>query len=495
MKIAIVASEVAPFSKTGGLADVAGALPIALSHLGHEVVVITPLYRAARESAARLGMELEECNVSAHFPVGGSEQEVHFVKSRLPGSKVPVFLLANENYYSRAGLYVNPATNEDYPDNSERFICLARGALEACFELGFKPDVFHCNDWQTGLLPVYLRHLYHTYFQGAASILTVHNLAYQGLFWSGDMNLTGLPWELFNWRMLEFYGKLSFLKAGLVSADLLTTVSRKYAEEIQTEAFGMGLDGVLRERAGDLFGIVNGVDYNVWDPKADKLIASNYSADDASGKDECKRALQERFKLPAEADVPVIGMIGRLASHKGVDLVADGLDQMLERDMQLVVLGTGEPALQDQLTELAAAHPERIGVFIGFDESLAHAIEAGSDMFLMPSRFEPCGLNQLYSLRYGTVPIVSSTGGLADTVTNYSPATAKAGKATGFCFETGSVGKMVKAVARAVDLYREDRDCWRKLQLAGMRQDWSWERSAAEYVSVYEKAAAKAQHA
>ena len=492
MKIAIVSSEVAPFSKTGGLADVMGALPVALSHLGHEVVVITPLYRLARDNAERLGLELEDHNISAHFPVGGAEREVRFVKSHLPDSDVPVFLLANEGYYGRTGLYVNPSTNEDFPDNSERFVCLARGALEACLELGFQPDVFHCNDWQTGLLPVYLRHLYQSYFHGTGSILTIHNLAYQGLFWSGDMNLTGLPWELFNWRMLEYYGKLSFLKAGLVGADLITTVSRTYAEEIQTEEFGMGLDGVLREHAADLVGIINGVDYKVWDPRVDALIESSYSADDLSGKAECKQTLQERLKLPAEPDVPVIGMIGRLVAQKGLDLVADGLGQMMEKDLQLVVLGTGEPAIQDQLTEMATTYSGRLAVYIGFDEGLAHAIEAGSDMFLMPSRYEPCGLNQLYSLRYGTVPIVSSTGGLADTVTNYTAATAKSGKATGFCFERGSVARMVKAVGRAVDLYHEDRDGWRQLQLTGMAQDWSWEHSAGEYVRVYEKAAQKA---
>lgn len=492
MKIAIVSSEVAPLSKTGGLGDVAGALPVALSHLGHEVVVFTPLYGVARENAERLGLELEDCGVSARFPLGGTGQEVGFAKCGLPGGDVTVYLLVNEKYYSRPGLYVSPGTNTDYPDNSERFICLARGALEGCLAMDLRPDVFHCNDWQTGLLPVYLRHLYADAFPDAGSMFTVHNLAYQGLFWSGDMNLTGLPWELFNWRMLEFYGKLSFLKAGLVGADVVTTVSRTYAKEIQTEEFGMGLDGVLRERAGDLFGIVNGVDYGVWDPRTDEHIPAQYSADDLSGKAECKKAVQERFGLPVEPETPVIGMIGRLAAQKGVDLVADGLDRLMEKGVQLVVLGTGDPAIQDQLTDMAAAYPSRLGVHIGFDEALAHVIEAGSDMFLMPSRFEPCGLNQLYSLRYGTVPIVSSTGGLADTVTDCSPATAQAGTATGFRFEVGNVGGMVEAVGQAVDLYRRDPDAWRRLQLTGMRQDWSWEHSAAEYVNLYKRATPRA---
>jgi starch synthase len=493
MKVAIVSSEVAPFSKTGGLADVAGALPVALSHMDQEVVVITPLYHAARDSARKLGLELQDCGVSARFAIGGSEQEVRFVEGRLPDSDVVVYLLENDHYYDRPGLYVNPSDNEDYADNSERFVCLCRGALELCLEMGLKPDVFHCNDWQSGLLPLYVRHLYQNFYQGTGTVLTVHNLAYQGLFWSGDMNLTGLPWELFNWRVLEFYGKLSFLKAGLVSADVLTTVSRTYAEEIQTKEFGMGLEGVLRERAGDLVGIVNGVNYSVWDPQNDDLIEAKYSAGDLSGKAECKNALQEKMDLPVKEDVPVVGMVGRLASQKGLDLVADGLDRIMQREVQLVVLGTGDPAIQDQLTQVAAAHPGKLTVHIGFDEQLAHAIEAGSDMFLMPSRFEPCGLNQLYSLRYGTVPIVSTTGGLADTVKDYNADSGRDSKATGFCFAVGSTDKMVEAIGRAVDLYKNDRDAWRRLQLTGMAQDWSWERSAKQYVELYERAARKAR--
>jgi len=489
MRIVIVASEVVPFSKTGGLADVAGALPSALSKLGNDVLVITPLYAAARENCERLNLELKECTDSIlRFPIGGAEAEGRILTSSLPGSNVPVYLLENGRYYNRPGLYSDPDDNSDYADNSERFLFLSRGALEACKVLGIQPDVFHCNDWQTGLIPAYLHHLYHNDFPETASVMTVHNIAYQGLFWHGDMNLTGLPWELFNWRMLEYYGKLSFLKAGLVAAEVVTTVSKQYAKEIQTEQFGMGMEGVLRQRSDTLVGIVNGVDYDVWSPEADKTLAAAYSADDLSGKAECKRALQARYNLPTRKEAPLIGMIGRLVEQKGFDLVAAAMDKLMEMGVQLAILGTGQPKYHALLGEMQTKYPDGIGLFLGFDDALAHQTEAGSDMFLMPSRFEPCGLNQLYSLRYGTVPVVSQTGGLVDTIVDYSTATARAGTSTGFTFRAGSMNQMLRAVKRAVQVYREDPEAWRALQLTGMRQDWSWERSAREYVQAYEKA-------
>jgi len=492
VRIAFVASEMVPFSKTGGLADVVGALPSALSRLGQDVSVFTPLYQAARASCERLGLDLKESSAGpVRFPIGSNEVEVTIHESRLPESGIPVYLLENDRYYARPGLYTKPDDNSDYADNSERFICLSRGTLEACKALGLRPDVFHCNDWQTGLLPVYLHHTHRSSFPRAASVMTVHNIAYQGLFRHEDMGLTGLPSELLNWRMLEYYGKLSFLKGGLVSAEVVTTVSKRYAEEVQTPEFGMGLEGVLRERSDSLVGIVNGVDYGVWSPGVDKQIVMRYSAADLSGKAKCKKALQQRFKLLQKRDTPVLGMIGRLVEQKGFDLVAEALDKLMEMDMQLVILGTGQPKFHALLTKMQAAHPDRIGVLLGFDDALAHQIEAGSDMFLMPSRFEPCGLNQLYSLKYGTVPIVSRTGGLVDTIADYTDATAANGAATGFSFEAGDAKAMLDSIARALKLYREAPDAWRKLQLRGMGQDWSWERSAREYVTVYEKATAK----
>ena len=492
MKIVMVASEVVPYSKTGGLGDVIGALPVALDKLGEEVTVISPLYAMVRNSAREMGLELDDTGSrSVRVPVGDFDQEVRLVRGRLPDSGVTVYFLQNDRYYDRPGLYVNPADGSDYQDNSERFVCLCRGALEVCKAQGIAADVFHCHDWQTGLIATYVKHLYQADFPRAASVFTVHNLAYQGLFWQGDMGLTGLPWELFNWRMLEYYGNLSFLKAGLVSADAVSTVSKRYAKEIQTQEFGMGMHGVLQTREDALFGIVNGVDYGVWDPATDSRIAKNYSPDDLAGKAECKKAVQAEFNLPQQADAPLIGMIGRLVEQKGFDLVAMELDTLMERDVQLVVLGTGEERYHEMLRSMALRYPENIGVRLGFDEALAHRIEAGADMFLMPSRFEPCGLNQLYSLKYGTVPVVSATGGLVDTVVGYSKQTSGRGVATGFTFRPGSASVMIQAIDRALDMYRNKRDEWRALMLRGMKQDWSWGRSAQEYRSMYAKAVAR----
>jgi len=487
MDIVVVASEVAPFSKTGGLGDVIGALPQELSRLGEHVVVISPLYSVVRENARAHGLELEQCSVAPlHVPIGDFEVEARLFESRLPGSDVKVYFLDNDNYCARPGLYTNPENGGDYEDNNERFIFLCRGSLEACKALGMQPDVFHCHDWQTGLVPMYLRHLYRDDFPRAGSVFTIHNLAYQGLFWHWDMKLTGLPWELFNWRALEYYGKLSFLKAGLVGADVLTTVSRRYAEEIQTPEYGLGMEGVLRQRSNDLFGVVNGVDYNVWDPATDKLIARNYTPEDLSGKQKCKRALQEEFKLPADARTPLVGMIGRLVDQKGFDFVAEALEELVERGLQLVVLGTGQPHYHGLLRNMASRFPDNIGVFLGFQDSAAHRVEAGSDMLLMPSRFEPCGLNQLYSLKYGTVPIVRETGGLADTVTDYREGSEEA--ATGFSFQGEGKAALLEALDRALDLYRNDPDGWREIMLRGMEQDWSWGQSARRYRELYERA-------
>ena len=489
MKIAIVAPEVVPCSKTGGLGDVIGALPGALDALGDEVIVISPLYRMVRESAEDQGLPLEEgAAPSISAPVGDFDVKARAVRGELPGTNVAVYFLENDKYYDRPGLYTNPEDGSDYQDNSERFIFLCRGALELLKKLDFDPDVVHTHDWQTGLVPVYLEHKYRDSFPETASAFTVHNLAYQGLFWHWDMKLTGLSWDLFNWKMLEYYGNLSLLKAGLVGADVLTTVSEQYAREIQTEEYGMGMHGVFQDRAGDLFGIVNGVDYNVWNPATDEDIESNYSLDDLSGKTECKRALQEEFDLPVEEDTPLIGMIGRLVEQKGIDLVADGMSDLMRRNVQMVILGTGEEYYHDILSNLAEKYPDQIGLHLGFDESMAHRIEAGSDMFLMPSRFEPCGLNQLYSMKYGTIPVVSATGGLVDTVANYEQGAGRESDATGFLFQTHCVVEMVEAVDRALRVHQNRPDTWRKMMQRGMKQDWSWDWSAERYREVYEKA-------
>ncbi|MFP4175695.1 MAG: glycogen synthase GlgA [Planctomycetota bacterium] len=489
MKITFVASEVVPYSKTGGLGDVIGSLPAALAEEGHEVSIISPEYRMVRRNADRSGLELEEVDLpEVHVPLGDFDQAAEVSRGRLPHSEVDVYFLKKDQYYDRPGLYTRPEDESDYQDNSERFIFLCRGALELLNTLGEKPDIIHAHDWQTGLVPVYLDRVYREQFPETASAFTVHNLAYQGLFWHWDMKLTGLPWELFNWKMLEYYGNLSLLKAGLVGGDVVTTVSEQYAREIQTEEYGMGMHGVFRERSGDLFGIVNGVDYRVWDPSDDERIERNYDPDDLSGKAECKRALQSEFELPEEENTPLIGMVGRLVEQKGIDIVAEGMSEILRRGLQVVILGTGEPRYHDMLSNLAEKYPENVGLYLGFDEPMAHRIEAGADMFLMPSRFEPCGLNQLYSLRYGTVPIATATGGLVDTIVDYREDAGTERQSTGFLFSNPSVVDMVEAVDRAVRVYKNDPEEWENMMVRGMRQDWSWKRSAVEYEEVYGEA-------
>jgi len=490
MKVAIVASEVTPFSKTGGLADVIGALPGALQKLGMEVFVITPFYRCVGENAERLGLELHRESKKVSVPVGDSQHTASIVRGNLPDSQIPVYFLDNAEYYDRAGLYGDPRNGSEHEDNSERFLFLSRCALELCMEPAMQPQVFHCHDWQTGLLPIYLKTLYRDRLPNCASVFTTHNIEYQGIFWHWDMRLTGLDWSLFNWRMLEYYGNLSFLKAGLVGGDVLTTVSKRYAEEIQTPQYGAGMEGVMRERAKDLYGIVNGVDYKVWNAEVDPQIPANYSADDLSGKATCKDQLQQRFGLERRADVPLIGMISRLAGQKGFDLLAAAIPELMEEDIQFAILGTGEAKYQNFVRELRSCHPEKVGALLGFSESMAHWIEAGSDMFLMPSRYEPCGLNQLYSLRYGTVPIVRATGGLADTIVDYDKAGEDA-EANGFAFEDYGKDALLDAVRRALRLYK-DRDSWRNVMLTGMRQDWSWDRSARGYCEAYQRAVERA---
>lgn len=491
MQILMVASEVAPFSKEGGLADVLGSLPAALSELGHRVGVVSPLYRGVRETAEEIGLPLQPVDGGPlSVPIGDTDIAAGLWESVLPDTDVSTYFLENDRYYDRDGYYTARVDNSDYQDNSERFIFLSRGALEMCKSLGLRPDIVHCHDWPAGLVPVYLKHVYQKDFRDTASVFTIHNIAYQGIFWHWDMNLAGLPWELFTWRMLEYYGNLSFLKAGLVGADVLTTVSRKYAEEIQTEEQGCGLHGVLQERSADLYGIVNGIDGGVWNPALDELIPANYSREDLSGKAKCKTALQERFGLRREPQACLIGMVCRLVDQKGLDLLQEALPTLLELDLQFVVLGLGSPKHHAFLSRMQSTYSRNCGVLLEYDNHAAHLVEAGSDVFLMPSRFEPCGLNQLYSLKYGTVPIVRATGGLADTVTDYTEEGLESGTATGFSFGQYSAEALVDAVRRALDLY-SDRDKWRRLMLNGMAQDWSWQRSAREYVAVYETARRK----
>lgn len=478
MRVLFLSSEVAPFAKTGGLADVSAALPAALARAGLEVRICMPRYGSIPHIPPSPPKREGESAVATRSEI---------VETRL--GDVPVWMVDHPGYFDRPGLYGEGG--QDYEDNLERFAFFCRAALGWCRKSGWKPDVIHCNDWQTALVPVYLK----TGQSGAdldqtGTLLTIHNLAYQGVFPAEQFSATGLPRDLFNPAALEFWGKVNLLKGGLVFADLLSTVSPTYAREIQTPEFGSGLEGVLRQRAGDLYGILNGADYTVWDPWVDDLIPARYSAADLSGKAVCKAELQREFGLTPAPDAPLLGVVSRLADQKGLDLIAACLDRIIASGAQFVLLGTGDPKYEELFRRAAAAHPGSVGVRIGFDERLAHWIEAGADVFLMPSRYEPSGLNQLYSLRYGTVPVVRRTGGLADSITDATPDAIERGEATGFVFEEYSVAAFWAAVERALAAYR-DPEIWSKLIHAGMAADFSWDRAAAGYVELYERAAAK----
>jgi starch synthase len=460
MRVAFVASEVAPFSKTGGLADVVGALPGALAALGAEVVTVTPLYRCVRRHRP------EPTPHRVRVPLGDGAAEGRAFRS---GN---VYFLECDPFFDRDGLYGTP--NGDYGDNAARFIFLARGALELLEQLG-APDVLHAHDWQAGLVPLYLKTLYAADFPRTRSVLTIHNLAYQGLFPPSEYPKTGLDGRHFTWKEVEFYGQVNFLKAGLVHADALTTVSPTYAREIQTPELGCGLDGVLRERSAALHGILNGADYSEWDPSRDPHLPARYSAQDLFGKALCKAALQKRCGLPARPEIPLAGMVTRLSEQKGIDLFLEAAEALAAEDLQIVLLGSGDRSYQEAVLRVSDRHRHRICAQVAFDNALAHLIEAGSDLYLMPSRYEPCGLNQIYSLRYGTVPVVRATGGLADTVID---------GVTGFTFGPYTSAAFLQAVRRALRVY-EDPPAWRRMMLEGMRQDFSWGASARRTMDLY----------
>lgn len=486
MKIAFVSTEVVPFSKTGGLADVAGALPKFLEELGHRVVVFTPLYKQVKEKF-RPRRTLRTISV----PVGKDLVRGEIWEDKLPDSNVTVYFIGNDDYFNRDGLYGD--AKGDYSDNCSRFVFFSRGVIEAIKAIGFLPDVIHSNDWQAGLIPLYCRLAYagDRPIARAANVYTIHNLAYQGLFWHWDIPITNIGWEHFNYHELEFYGKINFMKGGIVHADTITTVSPTYAREIQrSEEMGAGLQGVLGERSRDIAGILNGIDYSVWNPEIDTLIAAKYGPGDMAGKATCKSLLQRESGLAERAGAPLIGAISRLVDQKGFDLVADIIDDLMREDLQLVILGTGMEKYHKLLGAIAKRYPDRLALFLKFDNRLAHAIEAGADMFLMPSRYEPCGLNQMYSLKYGTVPVVRATGGLADTITDATPEALKSGTANGFSFVPYESSALMSTIRRALAAYG-DRDTWSGIVSIGMRQDWSWSRSAAEYTRVYAETIAK----
>ncbi len=484
MKILLCASETVPFAKTGGLADVAGSLPKALAALGHDVRIVMPKYASVDEKRFRAKQVIERLKV----PFSDRREKASVWSSRAI-SGVTTYFIDNPRLFRHGPLY-------GHNNDAERFIFYQRAALEMLPSLDWIPEVIHCNDWQSGLIPLYLSrdgnnnstpvHRGETaeeWKKRIATIYTVHNLGYQGNFPPDALQTAGLPISLFGPEGLEFYGAFSFMKAGLLYADLVTTVSPTYAQEIQTEEYGEKMEGVLRLRSRRLRGILNGLDYGVWDPSGDPHLASNYTADNPAEKAACKKALQSRLGL-ATKDVPVIGLISRLAAQKGFDLLEELLPHLLKLEVQIVVLGLGEKPYEKLFKRAAKAYPEAVSVSLEFNEELAHQIYAGSDVFLMPSRYEPCGLGQLISLRYGTVPVVRATGGLADTVEDFDPAT---GKGNGFRFQEYSSVALLAAISRALLTYRNKR-VWKQLVKRGMKGDFSWQASAKRYEDIYQEA-------
>lgn len=491
LNILFATSEAVPFCKTGGLGDVCGSLPRALEQLGHRPTIILPAFRQVYEA----GLPLEPTGVEFEISIGQKQVHGRYLKSTLPGSNVPVYFVDNPDYYDRPDLYRD--AGEDYRDNCERFTFYCRAALKAIGLLDLGTELVHCHDWTAGLIPAYLKTVLgdRPPYDQIAALYTIHNLAYQGNFWHWDMALTGIDWKYFNWRQMEFYGNLSFMKTGIVFSDAVSTVSPTYAKEIMRPPLSCGLEGSLRHRENDLFGILNGADYDDWNPAIDKALGENNydSTSFETGKVACKAALQRELGLPERPDVPLLAAIGRLADQKGFDLIARVAQQWSkERDAQWVILGTGDAKYHQVLGQLAEEYPQKVAVKLEFSNELAHRIEAGADMFLMPSQYEPCGLNQLYSLKYGTVPVVRRTGGLADTVVDTDPQTLAKGTATGFTFSEYTALALDDTLRRACELY-SDRPVWRQLIVRGMEQDWSWSQSARQYVELYELTRARAR--
>ncbi|MEO6307687.1 MAG: glycogen synthase GlgA [Nitrospiraceae bacterium] len=482
LNLLMVSSEAVPYAKTGGLADVAGALPLALAKLGHDVILLLPRYRCVSESSRSFR---SVCRLNVPTPQGRIDTliEEDVIPVGEGDRRMRVWTIQHEGFFDRLGMYQDHGI--DYPDNLDRFTFFCRATIEVMAYLRtacrWKTDILHLHDWQTALCAVYLNTVDRDRpeIQRASTVLTLHNVGYQGLFPGEQFEKLGLPPTLFTPAGLEYYGLVNLLKGGIVFADYVTTVSPTYAREILTPEFGFGLEGVLRNRVDRLLGILNGIDIDRWNPETDSYLSANYSAIDRSGKLACKQALQREFQLP-ETSVPLLGVIARLTSQKGLDLVADIIPQLMAMDLQLVMLGTGEPELEAKFKMLQARYPHRMGLRIGFDEGLAHRIEGGADLFVMPSRYEPCGLSQLYSLRYGAVPVVRKTGGLADTVLPLTAQARETGQATGFHVGEDTAEALLVMLRLAVEVY-QDRSMWDQLVEAGMTTDVSWARSANAY--------------
>jgi starch synthase len=478
MRVVILASEVVPFAKTGGLADVAGALPKFLGPLGVETKVILPLYRETRKKGLPLrpiarNIEMDWTGKKENFSVWEQEEG--------PAS---FLLIEKDEFFDRDYLYGTP--KGDFPDNAERFAFFSKAALEAVRHLGFRPDVIHAHDWQAAIALALLRFVYaqDPFFTHTRSLFTIHNLAYHGVFEKDILGRIGLPDSLFNMEDLEFYGRINYLKGGILYATAVNTVSRRYSEEIQTPEFGHRLDGLLRKRRDRLFGILNGADYADWNPATDKFIARPFDPTYLDGKKQCREDLLQAFSLQGIGEeTPVVGMVSRLAGQKGFDILSEALEGIFKLGAALVILGTGEEVFQKSLSAAQKKHPRLFGLRLAFDEALSHKIYAGSDMFLIPSRYEPCGLTQMYSLRYGTVPVVRATGGLEDTIQEYD---FSQGRGNGFKFDEYSASALLSSLQKAISIYRQ-KSRWRPLIQKAMSCDFSWDRSAREYLRLYQK--------
>lgn len=459
MKVLFAASEVVPFAKTGGLADVAGALPLALEELGQDVIVAMPRYKAIQPPKFAIQNLQEGISYSAI------------------GRKTKAYFLENNAYFNRDNLYGDKTG--DYKDNLDRFSFYCKRTLDLLKEINFRPDVIHLHDWQSALIPVYLKTAYtrDPFYKNIKTLITIHNIGYQGLFPKEEFPKLGLDWSLFNMETLEFYDKINILKGGMVFSDYINTVSPTYSKEIQTKEFGFGLEGVLSKRKDRLSGILNGLDYSIWNPGTDKFIAANFSLEKPEAKARCKQDLQKYCGLPVKSEVPLCGIVSRLAEQKGFDILAEGIDELCKMGLQIVILGTGDIKYHQILEAMVKKYPKVISVHLRFDDPLAHKIYAGSDIFVMPSKYEPCGLGQLISLRYGTLPLAFKTGGLADTVS----------KDNGFIFDRYSKDELLKTFKKALAAYG-DNNRWKALMKKAMGYNFSWEAAAKEYVRLYEKA-------
>lgn len=483
LKILLVASEVVPFAKTGGLADVAGALPKELKKMGHDVRVVMPRYYKIDKE--KYGLK----------PVGGplgvpmgviGEQWCGVMEGRLPNSDVPIYFIDHDLYYGRAEIY-NNESGEGFLDNDNRFIFLSRASLQLCKMLDFSPDIVHANDWHTAAVPTFLNTLYldDPHFYQTASILTIHNMQHQGTFYEGAMDVLDIGWEHFNYLELEWKDQVNLLKGGIYHSTLWNTVSEGYAREIQTPEFGYGLEGVAQDRAADLYGIVNGIDYDEWNPETDPFIKYNYTQTRVANKKKNKEVLQKHFGLPVRKEVPLFGIVSRLVDQKGIDIIAEAMPGLMYYDIQFVMLGNGEPWSHFYFTDCMEKWPEKFACHIGYSNELAHQIEAGSDFYLMPSRFEPCGLNQMYSLRYGSIPVVRATGGLDDTIENFDE---NANTGTGFKFYDLSAHALYNTVGWAIHTWYENPKAYKAMQKRAMKQRFTWEDSARKYLDMYDEA-------